>query len=127
MDLFSRFRSKQCYDLCRLYNRHHARLDAFESPRSEHLDRSKTALRNEIFTEIDVEKASNKLPVYPFKKSTLPDRLVDARRLQHSRFDSLNLVYGHKAYLDKLMDAKLIALLAIAKLERRTAGLSCAQ
>lgn len=41
--------------------------------------------------------------------------------MDHSRFFSLSLDYGHKAYLDKLAKDKFTTLRTLERLERRTA------
>ena len=55
------------------------------------------------------------------------DRVIRARKLHHSRFYSLTLDYGHKAYLDKLTNDRLTIVRALERLERRTAEVLYAQ
>lgn len=50
----------------------------------------------------------------------LLEKCVAARKLHHAHFYSLEMDYGHKAYLDKLLNQQKNVLLALESLERRT-------
>ena len=125
--LFCRFHSKECYGLYRGYKIRNARLDALDASPPVYLASSKAALRNETFADVDDETVLNELHTHLFKKHALLDRVIRARKLHHSHFYSLNLDYGHKAYLDKLTNDKFVVLRALERLERRIAEVLYAQ
>jgi hypothetical protein len=64
---------------------------------------------------------------YLFKKYTLLEQVIRARKLHHSRFYSLNLDYGHQHFLDTLANDRFIVLRALERIERRTAEVLYAQ
>jgi hypothetical protein len=115
--LFCRFHTRQCYGLYRGYKIRNAQLEGLNASPPKYLAESETQLRNDNFTAIEDEATLNEVHNYLFRKHALLDRVIRARRLHHSRFYSLTLDYGHKAYLDKLVNDKFIVLRA---LERRS-------
>jgi hypothetical protein len=119
--LFCRFHEKQCHGLYKGYKIRNAQLDGLDKDPPLYLLNSESSLRNETFANVTDEDTLNVLHKHLFKKQVLLDRVIRARKLHHSRFYSLNLDYGHKAYLDKLTNDKFSVLRALERLERQTA------
>ncbi|KAL6355082.1 hypothetical protein LRP88_11559 [Fusarium phalaenopsidis] len=46
--------------------------------------------------------------------------VIDARKLHHKHFYSLNVDYGHQAYVDKLISQRHIVVKAMQRVEKRT-------
>ena len=118
---FCRFHARQAYGLYKGYKRRGKALEALEATCPAFLSSSTSNIRNEAFKAVDDEQTLNELHKYLFQKYALLDRIIRARKLHHSRFYPLNLDYGHKAYLDKLVNDRTITLRALERLERRTA------
>ena len=101
------------------YKRRNRALDALSPPR--YLAESKTPLRNQKFKDLDNLDVLQELHHFLFVKHNLLDRVVRARQLHHSRFYSLNLDYGHKAYIDKLTNERFVVLQSLERVDRRIA------
>ncbi|KAK5122094.1 hypothetical protein LTR85_004340 [Meristemomyces frigidus] len=119
--LFCRFHARQVQAMYRGYKIRNAKLDYMNANPPEYLTKSKAALRNETFETVEDEEALNELHDYLFQKSALLDRVIRARNLHHSRFYSLNMDYGHKTYLDKLLADRIAVHSALEKLWKRAA------
>lgn len=117
--LFCRLHARQVMGLYRGYKRRNAALDVLNTSPPSFLVDAKVPLRNEKFADIDDEATLNDLYQYMFKKHALLDRVIRARQMHHSRFYSLTLDYGHKAYLDKLTNDRFTVLRALERLEPR--------
>ncbi|KAI9708922.1 MAG: hypothetical protein M1820_003616 [Bogoriella megaspora] len=118
--LFCSFHSQQCYGLYRGYKSRNAKLDALNDSTPEYLSRSKTALVNNAFQDVDDEPTLNEIHAYLFSKYGLLDRVIRARKLHHNHFYSLSMDYGHQAYLDKLQSERTATLRALENVQRRT-------
>jgi len=55
-----------------------------------------------------------------FSKLQLLERVIRARKLHHDRFFAENIDYGHKRFLDGLVDQRRIVGRALERLERRS-------
>ena len=119
--LFCRFHARQAYGLYRGYKRRNARLDRLQASPPSYLAGSKISLRNDDFSSVADQRVLEALHKHLFTKYALLDLVIRARKLHQSRFYSLDLDYGHKAYLDKLTNDRNITLRALERLERRTA------
>lgn len=82
---------------------------------------SETPLANENFSSLDEEKTLREVHSYLFDKYVLIGKVIDARKLHHKHFYSLEMDYGHQAYLDKLSSQRYTILQALERLEKRTA------
>lgn len=121
--LFCWFHSKQVYGLYLGYKRRNARLDALDDDAPDYLKSSNVPLANQTFQDLDDEKALQDVHAHLFEKYNLIGRVIDGRRLHHKHFYSLNVDYGHQAYLDKLRSQRHTILRALEKLDRRIAKL----
>lgn len=90
-----------------------------EGPRS--LKKPGASLANETFEDIEDEKTLREIHGYLFDKYVLLGKVIDARRLHRKHFYSLNLDYGHQAYIDRLTNRRQNALQALCRVEKRTA------
>ena len=118
--LFCKFHGKQCYGLYKGYKRRNARLDALMRQTPEFLRNSKIPLSNQSFGDIVSEAELHEIRTFLFAQYVLLCKIIKARRLHHDHFYSLELDYGHKVYLDKLVNQRHSVLRALEKLERRT-------
>lgn len=103
------------------YKKRNSQLDALNAALPDYLVKSGTSIRNETFAAVKDEKTLNELYHYLFKKHNLLDRVIRARKLHHAHFYSQTLDYGHKQYLDRLVNDKSGVSHALEKLQRRTA------
>lgn len=119
--LFCKFHAKQVYGLYKGYKRRNARLDAMDDEAPPSLKNSELPLANETFESIKDEKTLREIHVHLFDKYVLIGKVIDARKLHHKHFYSLDIDYGHQAYLDKLSSQRHTVLRALGRLEKRTA------
>lgn len=105
--------------LYRGYKRRNEKLDQLEHNPPQYLKKSRFKLPNETFADVDSAEVCKELHAYLFQKFQLLDRVIQARRLHHSRFFSQDMDYGHSKFLDVLQDKKSATLLALERLERR--------
>ena len=126
-DLLCRFHARQCYGLYRAYKTRSDKLDALDASPPTYLAETTTALRNDTFASVVDQSTVNKLHRFLSCEHALLDRIIRARQLHHSRFYSLALDYGHKAYIDKLTNDRFVVLRALDRLDRRTAELHYSQ
>ncbi|KAH7142034.1 hypothetical protein EDB81DRAFT_948268 [Dactylonectria macrodidyma] len=119
--LFCKFHAKQVYGLYKGYKRRNARLDAIDDEAPSLLKNSEIPLANETFEKIEDVEVLREIHVYLFDKYVLIGKVIDARKLHHKHFYSLNIDYGHQSYLDKLSSQRHIILLALGRLEKHTA------
>ncbi|KAF7546260.1 hypothetical protein G7Z17_g8560 [Cylindrodendrum hubeiense] len=119
--LFCKFHAKQVYGLYKGYKRRNARLDAMDDEDPPALKNSEHPLANETFDTIDDEKTLKEVHLHLFDKYVLLGKVIDARKLHHKHFYSLDIDYGHQAYLDKLSSQRHTVLRALGRLEKRTA------
>ncbi|KAK4693776.1 hypothetical protein P7C71_g3680, partial [Lecanoromycetidae sp. Uapishka_2] len=118
--LFCAFHSRQCQGLYRGYKNRNARLAALEEAPPSYLAKSKIALANQTFADIDGEDALRELYDHLFLKLRLLDRVIRARKLHHGHFFSMNCDYRHQHYLDVLSSRRNIVIRVLERLERRT-------
>ncbi|KAM6506796.1 hypothetical protein FALCPG4_018622 [Fusarium falciforme] len=118
--LFCGFHSKQVYGLYKGYKRRNARLDALDDEAPAYLKNAQDPLANDTFETIQEEKTLQEVHSHLFDKYVLLGNIIDARKLHHKHFYSLNVDYGHQAYIDKLISQRHIVLKAMQRLEKRT-------
>ena len=121
--LFCRFHARQCFGLYMGYKRRNAELDARAAQEPAFLHASKTALASSTFDAIVSEDQVREVHEYLFGQYVLLGKVIAARKLHHKHFFSLEMDYGHKAYLDKLVSTRHSVVKALESLERRTAQL----
>ncbi|KAI0880759.1 uncharacterized protein GGS22DRAFT_182070 [Annulohypoxylon maeteangense] len=119
-NLFCRFHGKQCHGLYIGYKRRNAKLDALSENLPTYLRESKVPLANETF-DVNDEKTLREIHAHLYQEYVLLGKVIDARKLHHKHFYSLQMDYGHQAYLDTLSSRRHIVLRALEKLETRTA------
>ncbi|KAH7161235.1 hypothetical protein EDB81DRAFT_879566 [Dactylonectria macrodidyma] len=119
--LFCHFHSRQAFGLYRGYKRRNARLDALEGEAPVALKESPIPLANQTFESIDDQKTLQEILSHLFEQYVLLGKVIDARKLHHKHFYSLNMDYGHQVYLDKLISQRHTVLLALGRVEKRTA------
>ncbi|KAH0527227.1 hypothetical protein TsFJ059_002251 [Trichoderma semiorbis] len=119
--VFCWFHSKQVYGLYKGYKRRNARLDELESEAPPYLKTSKIPLANQTFEDVQNQETLKTVHSHLFDRYVLTGQAIDARRLHHTHFYSLQIDYGHQAYLDKLSSNRHIILRSLEKLEKRTA------
>ena len=103
------------------YKRRNAQLDALPKSAPPYLESSSTPLANMAFEDVDDDSTLQSIHAHLFQEYVLLGRVIDARRLHHKHFYSLQMDYGHQSYLDILANRRHIVLRALEKLERRTA------
>ncbi|KAI8668515.1 hypothetical protein NCS55_00877700 [Fusarium keratoplasticum] len=118
--LFCGFHSKQVFALYKGYKRRNALLDTLDSEAPEYLKNAREPLANDNFEAIDDEKTLREVHSHLFDKYVLLGNVIDARKLHHKHFYSLNVDYGHQAYIDKLISQRHIVLKAMQRAEKRT-------
>jgi hypothetical protein len=121
--LFCRFHARQCFGLYMGYKRRNAELDALAGHEPSCLRGSKTPLARQTFDGVTSEDHIHEVHEYLFGQYVLLGKVIAARKLHHKHFFSLEMDYGHKAYLDKLISTRQSVLKALENLERRTAQL----
>ncbi|PNP50352.1 hypothetical protein THARTR1_08956 [Trichoderma harzianum] len=108
--VFCWFHSKQVYGLYKGYKRRNARLDELESEAPPYLKTSKLPLANQTFEDVQDQETLRTVHSHLFDRYVLTGQVIDARRLHHAHFYSLQIDYGHQAYLDKLSSNRHIIL-----------------
>ncbi|UKZ69327.1 uncharacterized protein TrAtP1_010338 [Trichoderma atroviride] len=121
--VFCWFHSKQVYGLYRGYKRRNASLDALDDESPPYLKKAKITLASQTFEDIEDESTLRVVHSHLFEKYVLIGKVIDARRLHHTHFYSLQVDYGHQAYIDKLSSQRQNILQSLEKLEKRTADL----
>ncbi|KAL6882312.1 hypothetical protein HDV57DRAFT_509473 [Trichoderma longibrachiatum] len=111
----------QVYGLYKGYKRRNAELDALEADPPAYLKTSKVPLANQTFEDVQDPETLRTLHSHLFKRYVLTGKVIDARKLHHTHFYSLNIDFGHQAYLDKLSSNRHTILRSLERLERRTA------
>ncbi|KAL6855650.1 hypothetical protein J3F83DRAFT_753815 [Trichoderma novae-zelandiae] len=119
--IFCWFHAKQVYGLYKGYKRRNAELDALEADPPAYLKTSKVPLANQTFEDVGDHETLRTLHSHLFDRYVLTGKVIDARKLHHTHFYSLQIDFGHQAYLDKLSSNRHTILRALEKLERRTA------
>ncbi|KAF4975727.1 hypothetical protein FZEAL_7503 [Fusarium zealandicum] len=119
--LFCGLHSKQVYGLYKGYKRRNARLDAFDEEAPPYLKNTRAPLANDTFESIQDVTVLREIHAHLYRKHMLLGNVIDARKLHHKHFYSLNFDYGHQAYLDRLSSQRHTVLLAMGRLEKRTA------
>ncbi len=102
------------------YKRRNAELDELTANPPPFLAQTKIPLSTQDFNDVDDESILQDLHNYLSKRLLLSDRVIGARKLHHSRFYSLQLDYGHQAYLDRLQGQKFTVQRSLERLGRRT-------
>lgn len=92
-----------------------------ESP--PYLKKAKITLANQTFEDIQDESTLRGVHSHLFEKYVLIGKVIDARKLHHTHIYSLQVDYGHQAYIDKLSSQRQNILQSLEKLEKRTADL----
>ncbi|KAK1239980.1 hypothetical protein MKX08_007422 [Trichoderma sp. CBMAI-0020] len=123
MRVFCWFHSKQVYGLYRGYKRRNASLDALDDESPSYLKKAKITLANQKFEDIEDEGTLRVVHSHLFEQYVLIGKVIDARKLHHTHFYSLQVDYGHQAYIDKLSSRRQNILQSLEKLEKRTADL----
>ncbi|KAL7944080.1 hypothetical protein V8C42DRAFT_96105 [Trichoderma barbatum] len=119
--IFCWFHAKQVYGLYKGYKRRNAALDSLESEPPFYLKTSKVPLANQTFEDVFDQDVLRVVHSHLFDRYVLTGQVIDARRLHHTHFYSLQIDYGHQAYLDKLSSNRHIILRSLERLEKRTA------
>ncbi|KAH0489941.1 hypothetical protein TgHK011_001430 [Trichoderma gracile] len=119
--IFCWFHAKQVYGLYKGYKRRNAELDALEADPPVYLQTSKVPLANQTFEDVQDPETLRELHSHLFKRYVLTGKVIDARKLHHTHFYSLQIDFGHQAYLDKLSSNRHTILRSLERLERRTA------
>ncbi|KAK3628529.1 hypothetical protein LTR56_018574 [Elasticomyces elasticus] len=119
--LFCRYHGKRVQGLYAGYKARNKKLDALSGSPPTYLNASNTPLRNESFKAVEDEATLRELHNFLFKKHALLDRVILARQMHHKLYYSMDLDYGHKAYVDKLTNERFVVLRALERLKRRTA------
>ncbi|RYP36854.1 hypothetical protein DL767_003244 [Monosporascus sp. MG133] len=120
-DIFCRFHAKQCFGMYMGYKRRNVKLDALPNDAPEYLKSSSVPLANMMFEDVRDVSTLQAIHAHLFQEYVLLGRVIDARRLHHKHFYSLQMDYGHQSYLDILANRRHIVLRALERLERRTA------
>ena len=103
------------------YKRRNARLDSLSENPPRYLARSKDSLGKETFAGTDDEDELNDVYAQLHEQFNLLNNVIEARRLHHSLFFSVDMDYGHQAYIDKLSNRKYLIERAPERLTRRIA------
>lgn len=119
--IFCWFHSKQVYGLYRGYKRRNASLDALDDESPPYLKKAKVTLANQTFEDIEDENTPKEVHSHLFEKYVLIGKVIEARKLHHTHFYSLQVDYGHQAYIDKLSSQRHNILQSLERLEKRTA------
>lgn len=120
-NLFCRFHAKQCFGLYIGYKQRNAELDALAANEPAYLRNSKIPLGSQAFEAIQSEEELQEVHSYLFNQLVLLGKVISARKLHHKHFFPLEMDYGHKAYLDKLVSTRHSVVKALENLEKRTA------
>lgn len=102
------------------YKLQNAKLDALIADPPKYLTGKKT-LASVHFADVEDESDLREIHDHLFKRYKLPDQVIRARKLHHSRFFVLDLDYGHELYLTQLIQQKSTVIRALERLEKRTA------
>ncbi|RFU76443.1 mfs allantoate [Trichoderma arundinaceum] len=119
--VFCWFHSKQVYGLYKGYKRRNAELDARDAQEPLYLKNAKIPLANQTFEDIEDATTLRTVHSHLYEKYVLIGQVIDARKLHHTHFYSLQVDYGHQAYIDKLSSQRHTVLRSLEKLEKRTA------
>jgi hypothetical protein len=122
--IFCRFHARQAHGLYMGYKRRNAELDRLIANPPSELAKSKVPLSTQDFAHIKDESVLKELHRHLFKRFTLLDRVIRARKLHESRFYSMSYDYGHQAYVDKLNGQKFTVLRALVRLAQRAMGIA---
>ncbi|KAH8882225.1 hypothetical protein GQ53DRAFT_753902 [Thozetella sp. PMI_491] len=121
-NLFCQFHAKQCFGLYIGYKRRNAELDRRAQEEEPAFLRNATvALVNQTFDKVTDEEELKDIHAFLFKQYVLLGNVITARNTHHKHFYSLEMDYGHKLYLDKLVGRRHTIAKALENLERRTA------
>ncbi|KAK3990144.1 hypothetical protein QBC44DRAFT_72016 [Cladorrhinum sp. PSN332] len=120
--LFCSFHARQCFGLYMGYKRRNRELNALMTKdEPPFLRESKIALASQTFEDIKSEEELQQVHSYLFKLLVLLGKVILGRKLHHKHFYPLERDYGHKAYLDKLVNMRHSVVKALENLEKRTA------
>ncbi|KAK3935401.1 hypothetical protein QBC46DRAFT_422732 [Diplogelasinospora grovesii] len=120
-NLFCRFHARQCFGLYMGYKKRNAQLDALTESAAAYLRAQRVPLQNQTFDGVDDEAKLRDIHSYLFTHYVLLGKVISARNLHHKHFYPLDMDYGHKAYLDRLVTQRRSVLRALENVERRTA------
>ncbi|KAK4213764.1 hypothetical protein QBC37DRAFT_440623 [Rhypophila decipiens] len=96
-------------------------LDALAAQEPAFLRKTKKSLVAQTFEDIQTEEELQEVHTYLFKRYVLLGKVISARNLHHKHFYSMEMDYGHQAYLDKLVQTRHAVTQALESLEKRTA------
>ncbi|KAH6603838.1 mfs allantoate [Trichoderma cornu-damae] len=119
--VFCWFHSKQVFGLYKGYKRRSADLDAQDAKAPPYLKNTKVPLANQTFEDVGDVETLRAAHAYLLDRYILIGQVIDARKLHHTHFYSLQYDYGHQAYIDKLSSQRHTVLRSLETLERRTA------
>ena len=105
------------------YKRRNARLDNLAEDPPRYLKTTKDSLGKENFTGTEDENELNDVYAYLHEQFNLLNNVIEARRLHYSLFFSVDMDYGHQAYIDKLSNRKYLIERALERLTCRIAQL----
>ena len=97
--LFCVFHAKQVFALYKGYKRRNAQLGSMDDDPPEYLSNSEIPLSNDTFETIKDTKILEEVQIYLHHKYVLLNKVIDARKLHHKRFYSLDMDYGHQVSL----------------------------
>lgn len=117
--LFCTYHARRVQGMYSGYKKRNAKLDALEASPPAYLASSKHTLRNEDFSDIRDGKELRALEDWLYERYRLLDRVILARKTHHTHFYAESMDYGHKSYLDKLVNDKNVLLIALNRLRRR--------
>jgi hypothetical protein len=106
------------------YKRRNAQLDALIANPPSYLADSRKKLASQNFSDVEDEKTIDEIHHYLFKKYTLLDQVIKARKLHHKHFYTLTMDYGHEKYLNSLITEKRTAAGALQRCYQRMAHLA---
>ncbi|KAK4187166.1 hypothetical protein QBC35DRAFT_385541 [Podospora australis] len=121
--LFCKFHAKQCFGLYMGYKQRNLALDELAQNEPAYLRNSKVSLATQTFEGIQTQDELQEVHEYLFDQYILLGKVISARKLHHKHFYSLEMDYGHKVYLDKLVSTRHSVLCALENIEKRTAEL----
>jgi len=114
--------AKQCFDLYKGYKRRNAELDALDQKEPAFLRNAKVSLVNQNFEGLTEEHVHElqEIHTFLFKQYVLLRKVIKARKIHHQSFYTLEMDYGHQAYLDRLVSREQAVSKALENLERRS-------
>jgi hypothetical protein len=113
--LFCLTHARQVHGMYSGYKSRNAKLDALVASPPPYLAKSKLTLRNEDFSGVEDKEELKTLQDWLYERLRLLERVITARKKHHSHFYADDSDYGHKSYLDKLVNDKNVVLGAFTR------------